>query len=382
MAGLILNKPSAAAYVSNPRVKILVDGIPLPGIEKISVTQTNNFTADNFSAAQMLYADQIYGLSWWDQRTDIMCDIQIAPIDGGAFTSIFTGIHEREDIDIDAGTVSMQGRDLSSRFIDSKTQTAFPNMTSSQIVQQLAANHQMTANVDATTTPASRYFADDHMLNTNGEFSRTQTEWDLIVSLAKYEGYNVWVSGTTLNFKTSIDDDPNPDIWIVNAPPITFQNGAALIGSSNAIDLKLTRNRTLARDIRVEVRSWHAGNGKGFLKVSTASGTHASGSKQAPEKPQVYQFTKPNLTEDQAQKLADNLRASITKQERVIEWSEPGDITLTPRTAVRLTGTNSSYDGRYFIESISHSLSVGEGWMMHVRAKNHSTRTQAQQQNG
>jgi hypothetical protein len=140
----------------------------------------------------------------------------------------------------------------------------------------------------------------------------------------------------------------------------------------------LQRSLTLARDIEVQVRSWHSGKGTGFTKTAKAIGTKraqaASGKSGFGNHVQRYVYVIPNLTEDQALKRAQSILANLSKFERVIGWAEPGELTLTPRNMVRLQGTGTDFDQAYFIDSIERRIAFGEGFTMHVRANNRDSR--------
>jgi hypothetical protein len=87
---------------------------------------------------------------------------------------------------------------------------------------------------------------------------------------------------------------------------------------------------------------------------------------------------RPNLTEEQAQRLANQTAAEITRHERLVSVDMPGELTLTPRNMARLQGTGTSWDQTYFMDHIERSISFDEGFRQSLRLKNSSPRTQAQ----
>jgi hypothetical protein len=87
---------------------------------------------------------------------------------------------------------------------------------------------------------------------------------------------------------------------------------------------------------------------------------------------------KPNLSEDQAQQIANQLAIDLTKHERVCEITMPSDLTLTPRRLVRLEGTGTSWDLTYFVDEIHRSLSFHDGFRQTLRLKNSSPRSMVQ----
>ena len=364
-----LNDPGIRTGFRKPSLLVLLDGQPLTGAIEAEVTNNNHYQADRFTASFWMKP----GDQWWEADT-LLLDIQGSTDDGAAFTSMIVGEVSSVTLDLLRRVVRVDGRDLTSRLIEAKTQETFRNQTSSQVATTLAGRHGLTADVVATQTPVGRYYVQDHDHLKHGEFTRTTTEWDLLTYLAGLEGYDVWVEGTTLHFKPAAKPDDKP--WLVQ-----WSVDETGVPVSNAIDLSLIRNLTLARDIIVEVKSWSSAKGSGFTKIAKASkqrgakGTAKGGAKD--DEPQKIVITRPNLTEDQAQKLANNTLAEETRHERVVRWNEPADPLLTARSVMQLTGTGTSWDQTYFIATVQRRIGVKIGFVMQVEAKNHSPESQS-----
>lgn len=367
-----LNDPGAVAYSRAPLLRVLTNGKAIPGALEASVTGNSHYQADRFSAVFAINADPAYSMAWWlAQSPPMVVDVQIGL--NGAWQSIHVGEVDSLRLSPDGAKVEIEGRDLTGRLIEAKTQESFQNLTSSEIAVTLAGRHGLTADVHKTTTLASRYWAADFTRETAGQFSRVTTEWDLLCSLARNEGYDVWVDGTTLHFQPAVSPSSIP--YVVRYAPRVGASPPA----SNAIDLRMEKAFTLARDVEVTVKSWHSKQGRSFSKVAKASGV--KNATASPAKGSVstqrYVFIRPNLTEAQAQKLANSLLADISKHERVIQWREPGNLILTPRNLVRLDGTGTDFDQTYYVDTITRTISQGGGFAMSVRAKNHNTTSQA-----
>ena len=365
-----LNDPTVRTGARKPSLLILLNGQPLSGVIEAEITNNNHYQADRFSASFYLKPTD----AWYEADT-VLLDIQASPDDGKPFASLIVGEVSEVSIDLIRHQVRVEGRDLTSRFIEAKTQETFKNQTASQVATTLAGRHGLTADVVPTTALVGRYYVQDHDHLKNGEFTRTTTEWDLLTYLAGLEGYDVWVEGTVLKFKPSTKPDATP--WLVQ-----WAVDEAGMPTSNAIDLGLNRNLTLARDIIVEVKSWNSRKGSGFTKVAKAGKSQSKGSKGARNgsssgEPQKISITRPNLTEDQAQKLANSILAEESRHERVIRWREPADALMTARTMCLLQGTGTSWDQVYFVASVRRQISVGSGFVMSVEAKNHTPESQA-----
>jgi phage protein D len=257
--------------------------------------------------------------------------------------------------------------------IDSKTHETFLNKTSSQIVTDLAGRHGLTPVVTQTQGLVSRFYQQDHDRITLGQFSKTTTEWDLITYLGQNEGYDAYVKGQELHFEPS-NDASTATPTVVNYAPAT-QGGQSASPVCDVIDLRLERSLTLAKDIKVTIQSWHSGKAKAI--VATAQGSGSSKGGGAKDAAQTVFRVIPNLTKDEADKRAKALLEELTRHERVISYSQPGEAALTARSMVRLQGTGSSWDQTYYVDTISRSMRFDGGFVQHVRCKNHSTDSNA-----
>ena len=319
------------------------------------MTNASHFTADSF---RVTLASQVNPPSYWATGAYDQISISVGFENQAAFPLI-TGQVDDIDYDLTARTIVLSGRDLSAPLIDTKTAEKFQNQTSSQIAQTLALRHGLDSTVQATTTQAGTYYSIDHTVLT-----QEQTEWDLLVFLAEQEGFDVWVSGNTLYFQPSPVPTSTPYLIEWSEP------GDGTV-QSNATFLKLGRSETLAKDIEVRVLSFNQKGQESVYGVAKAFGAKSVRKGKA----QLYTFRRPNLTKDQAQKLAESLLADLTRHEMKLDASLPGDNILSTRTLVQLVGTGTAWDQLYYPDSVTRRLSFTEGYRMEVRAKNHSTQS-------
>ena len=345
-----------------PGVGLRVAGKTLPGVVGAEVVSNNHYQADTWRAEVALNAPGGHDLDWWgdDARVGELYAVRMG-LDGDRRTMI-VGEADKLDVDVAAGTVALTGRDLTSRFIDHKMQEAFQNKTASEVATILAQRRGLTPKVTATTTPVSRYYAADHDAVAHDQFSHSGTEWDFLTRLAGFEGFDVWVQGTELHFEKAVDAATVADPFGVHWDGATRRGGITR--------LKLDRSLTLAKGVQVEVRSWNSAKGRSFVKRSGGGGG-GGGGRGREGKAQVYKVTRPNLTEDQAQKLADSLRADISKHERTVNFDVPGELDLTARSVLALSGCG-GWNQRYYVNTVTRRVSFTEGFKMTVTAKNHS----------
>lgn len=354
-------------------------GVIMQSLATANLVSNNWYQSDRFNATFALYADPAFGLAFWAAQTSpLMVDFQ-ASLQGDSWVSLMVGEVDRIEIEPETGVVQVNGRDLSARFIETKTQEALVNQTSSQIVATLAARHDMTADATPTTTLAGTYWQQDHVQISAGQFSHVVTEWDLLTDLAQREGFDLYVTGKVLHFHPATPPDAPP--YVVTWVPPTQVPGASYGRASNVCGLRMERALTLAKDVHVLVKSWNSATGRAFTKTARAIGAKSSAalkaSNQAGTASQRYVFTIPNLTEAEAQRVANAKLANISQHERLISFSLPGDVTLTPRKMLRLDGTKCDFDQVYYIDNITRTWSFQQGFKMDVHAKNVDARSQA-----
>ena len=330
-----------------PRLVVLADGVVLPATDAF-VVSNNHFAADRFrvSAVASLAPP---GLIDGD---GVMLDVQVW-LDG-AVTSLVQGAVDSLDYDPTSGRLHLSGRDLSASLLESRTQETFSNRTASEIVTILAGRHGLSADVTATTTPVGRYWQLEHDRLVLDQFARATTEWDLLVTLAQFEGFDLWVSGNALRFHPQQADE---------TVPTALRAAATAAGPANVMCLELHRSLTLARDIVVTVKSWNNRQANAFVQTaSKGRGFRALN----------YVYVVPNLSPDDARRLAQRKLAELSQHERVMVAEMPGDLFSAPRQAVRVEGTMTSFDQVYWIDRVERHLSVAHGFTQTLHARNSS----------
>jgi phage protein D len=341
-----------------PRLKVIANGQIVFGAIEAEVISNNYYAADRFRASIALGIDPWAGASFWASAPDILLDVQFS-LDGGAsFVSLVQGVVDSVSIDPTLGLVRLDGRDLTSALIEARTQETFANRTSSEIASLLAQRHNLTPMVIATTTPVGRYYQNEHDRVTLNQFSRTTTEWDLLVFLARQEGFDVFVQGQALYFQ----------------PTAQATDFAVSLRPEDVIDIKLERSLTLAGDIEVVIKSWNSRQNSAFAQQARASGR--GGAQRSGATPQCYVFVQPNLTPDEALKFAQQRLTELTRHERTIRISMPGDLSLSPRSMIALEGTGTEFDQPYYVDVIERRLRQNGGLTQFVMAKNSSPRTE------
>jgi len=355
-------------------LSLLLDGTEVRGVLEAEVGTSDHQVAGWFRVTLALGADAAVSPARLSQMTDTVAEIRVGLTDAGLpavtalWQSLLTGTVDTVVIDMASGTAHLTGRDFSALFIDSLTAETFANHTASEIAQTLAMRHGLNPEVTATRTPVGRYYQDGHDLSSLHQSSAVVTEWDLLHALAEAEGFDLFVQNRSLFFAPPLAE----------AAPALWQWMPAGRAATTMTALRLERSLALARDIVVTVQSWNSRDARMVTQTVRAS---AQGTLRHPTttptggNAATYVLIRPNLSAAEALSLATRTLADLSRHERVVTATMPGDIALAPRSLVTLAGTGSDFDQTYVVDEIVRRISMQDGFMQTVRCVNTPLRT-------
>ncbi|UZO91774.1 Hypothetical protein RMP42_05985 [Roseomonas mucosa] len=355
------------ADVQRPRGGLVVNGTRMDDLLlEFGVQNNNYFSADTFQATLRLDdSDTQYGPAFWASQDT--ADVQILVGDGDATQQLISGRADDVELDYPRREIRLSGRDYTADLLEAVTTEKWPNRTASEIVKDIAGRHNLTPVVTATSTRSGTYYTRDHVRLTD-----ESTEWNLVTYLAEQEGFVVYLSGKELHFE-SPPLDADATRWVLKYEPPTLARPYA---RANGGGLILRRNLTVARNVIVKVVSWNSKQKKSFEVTRRADkARRARGVSDLPSQTFVYRL--PGLTEEQAIQEADRRLKAISQHERSVDWSGPGDVSLTPRQLLVVQGTGTEFDQPYFIDAVDRRLSDFEGFTMRIRARNRTPESRA-----
>lgn len=375
-----LNALPAKSAGRQPRGIVKVNGRALPGWIEWEFDNNTNYQADTFRvtyAGQALPKDR--NVAWLTDQGDITVEILAGfPQDPNAPTdselkSFIIGRVDDMIYDPVQNTIELAGRDFTSQFIEAKTTEVFVNQTVTQIVETLAGRHSMSAAVDANIVAPATFQGSFFEIDTR-RLTSEHSEWDLLTLLAQETQCSVYVSGTILYFVKQ-QDPLSGNTYVIQWTPQSDASGSP---QANLIDLRFSRNLTITKDVKVILTSWDRANAQPYKITATAAHTKNAVTRNTSlpyGQPQIYSYTIPGLTRQQAVVKAQALLAEISKHEMRLEAHLPGDNILTAQTLVTVQGTGTPFDQVYFPDSVTRSMSMDEGYRMKLAAKNHSPET-------
>jgi phage protein D len=272
----------------------------------------------------------------------LLTEVQIG-LDG-QWLSLITGNADTVSIDPIRGEIHTNGRDLAALFVDTQIDESFENQTSSDIATLLANRQGLMAAVTPTQTLTGRYYQSGRTRTALTQHARATTQWDLLCWLAQLEGFDVWMTGRTLNFAPA-----PPAVPVVTITP------------QDCTSLRMHHALDIAAGATVVVKSWDA--------VSQAAVMQSSSTNPGSSLSTTRTVVRPNLSSTDAQLLADQLLSQISGHERSIDIEMPGDLVMFPRMVVQLAGTSTDFDGVYSICSVDRRISFHHGFTQTIEAR-------------
>lgn len=302
--------------------------------------------------------------AWWGQQTEILVDVFAGTprdpqnVSANDLTPLMTARCDVIDLQPEFHHVCLKGRDLASLLIDNKTTDKWPNLTSSEIAQKIAAKWGFKSNITPTKTVVGRFYATDHV-----KLQKADTYWNVLTYLAQHEGFQCFVIGRTLYFG-------NYQAKASAEPYLIAYDESGNIPNANASALKFSRDLTLANDISVTVRSYHGDKGAAFKATATASKTAKRIQRDASlaQGTQHYDYVIPGLTQPQCALRAQRILEDLSKHELKMHARLPFDAVLYPWVPIQVTGTGTPWDATYTPQRITRRFSK-DRVSMHVEAR-------------
>ncbi|EXF95808.1 type IV secretion protein Rhs [Pseudomonas fluorescens HK44] len=359
-----LNTDATAQDVRQIVGRLLLNGVEVP-FYSCDVDSNAFYSADTFSVVFVLSDMQppYNTVKWWGDQTAIEVSISIGVIGQGItdWRTLIVGGVDRLKIRLAKREVSVEGRDYTSRFIDTKTNEKFSGQTTSEVATLLAKRRGLTPVVTATKTKVGDITKWDHAHVTD-----ERTEWDLLAYLAGLDGFQVYVTGDELHYEPALDPATTDQYLIRWVEPGLL----AYPQSNTSDDLEFERDLTIAKGVTVQVISYK--DGKTYTATFPNNSAKGIAPGQSTSKRQVYEIKRNGLDLNQAQQLAQKIHKQITDHEMRLSCSMPGDNSLMPNTIVRQEGTGSGFDQLYYVDAVRRSLSFESGYTMSLTAKNHN----------
>jgi hypothetical protein len=334
-------------------VEISVNGNPVQGLLRASITSTNCFSADSYSLTFAMNAGGPEDIAFWSVIPAALVEVRAVASNmyGPRYQNLISGMVDSIHIDPVRGTVGVEGRDLSAIMIDSYRQQDFVNQTASEIVATIASYHGLQPIVVPTSGNIGRYYADGYTKVSLGQFSRFRSDWDLVVQLARQSNYDIFVEDRSLYFQ--------PSNILFNFPlPVSMQDMHSI---------RIQRNLGITNAAAARVQSWNSQNMTAYHS-DNAGDAAPSGDQVASAATLPFLFSASNYTAQQVTDAAKRYESELKRLGTVLSLDMPWDLAFLPRSTCLLTDTNSAFDTLYRIDSIERLYSSTSGSRQLIRA--------------
>ncbi len=243
----------------------------------------------------------------------------------------------------DGESVEIKGRSLAAAPYDFKETVKYQNLTATDAHAQIAVKHGLNPVAPIRTSAMiGEYINDDHATVT-----RETSHWDFVLYLAENEGFVSRVRGKEWYF------GPVEMLPGFSEAPLSFSWGHNILSP-----LEFERAPNAARNLIVEVISWQPGKkkGKGTRIVEKASFTTSSSG----HKYTIREY-RPNITRDQAQRLAQNFLLQMSKEQITGSFSCDFFTELDNDRRIALHGVGAGLSQIYFISRLELSGDKEQG---------------------
>lgn len=354
-----LNKLPVIPEVRQPRSIVKVGGERVPACVSWSVQNNSYEQADTFQltlAASALPPDR--DANWFSSQPELLVEIFAGfpsnPLkyDESNLLSLIYGHVDSVDFDPASAQLTLSGRDLTALFIDAMVTMQFQNQTASEVAAALAAGYGLQIAGNDTERPVGKLYAHDKVGMTS-----QRSEWDLLTALARAESFVCYVTGRTLYFGPRAPEPPEPY-------ELRWTSDARGMPTANVTSLQLSRDLTIAKGITVEARSWNLKQGKTLTARYSSESDGGQGRK--PTRTAVGN----GLDQAGVKRLAKQVHDETVQHAMKLRARLPADHLLWQTDILRLTGTGTRFDQDYLIDSITRSMSLSEGYVMDISAKN------------
>ncbi len=261
-------------------------------------------------------------------------------------TPVFAGEIVGIDHDMAAHMVAtfvVRCYDRSHRLHRGRERKSFQNVKDSDIVQQLAGNCGLQADVDATTEVHPYVFQNN------------QTNWEFISMLAKRNGYRMYTSiDRTIHFKQVSDDGEGEIALEYGADLTSFRPRMSSSGQVNKVTVK-GWDPTQKQGIIGQATSPQGVPDIGYGMNGGAASNRAFGNAEMVIVDQVPWSQ--NGAELFAQSTLDEIAAGFVEADGLCAWKQG----LKPNCKVRIGNIGGHFNGSYLVTSTTHHYSSAEG---------------------
>jgi len=309
---------------------VSINGNYMGNVLSADIASTSSFSADTFSVTLAIGSGPLDSTAFWSSVSEAYVEI----FSSDMTICFITGMADMVLIDPLQGIIKVEGRDLSSRLIETSPEQDFVNQTAAEIVTSVASKHGLLPTIVPTTGMTGRFYGDNFTRLSIGKFTNVRSEWDLVVELARECQYDVYVNGQTLYFE-----------------PTAVLTGTPLILTLDILSsLRIERALWISASPVVQMSTWSS---QDLAVYSQTEGATASTS--------AYFFSGSNLTSSQVSQYSARYLNEITRMSQIVSAEMPWTDSINTRTPVYLYGAGGTLDGAYRVDHIDRQFRTSTG---------------------
>jgi hypothetical protein len=272
---------------------------------------------------------------------------------GNSSSVLFDGLADDIAVDPINRTARIIGRDYSSVLISSTYQQSYYNQTASEIAHSIAARHGFIPNISPTVAMVGSYQSDDHSQILLNVHSHITNEWDLLKYLARTEGFQLFVDGTTLVF----------------APADALPRNAWSINADDVMGLTFHQVCPISDQTTLTAKSWNSWLGQVFTYTDDRSvGQSASGLSVLQVDPGTEIATvRPNLMPQDVEQLVNQRFDALNEQALTVQIVMPGEMAFLPGDVLTITSGFASFNADYTVKSLRRRFSSAGGFVQFIQ---------------
>ena len=345
------------ARARQPRAYLVANGVTLPILEATATLNTYA-TSNTISATMPLWnMPEGMGNDFWLYSYPI----DIAFVAGemiGSLSTILKGSVIKATPELNTGILKIEARDPVQDMIEAITNEKFQNQTVLQIVETIAKRHGLTVKSDGDSADAGKKYHIDF-----AKLTDQKSEAALLQYLADQQGKIWYVSGSNLIF-IDADSDAGKLYQFNFQRPSSF--GAA---AADFISCRLELNARLKRTVIVQVKSINS------ALETIVTGTAKKNGHDHTSSPLIYNYRKPNLTQAQADAMAQKKLLEVTRHHLSMTMMIPGNPLIEAGGRVQILGADVD-DTVFALDSVTHSISTNGGYTTTLHGKSPNARNE------
>jgi len=187
-------------------------------------------------------------------------------------------------------------------------------------------------------------YAGSHVNTLDAYYSRSLSDWDMIVRLAVQHGYDAYVRGRDFFFKPARDG----------------RETSIRIGISDCSQIRAVRDVVRERQAPQRVVSWNL-----QLQQEVVGGALAGTTNAATSSTSVFE---PNISTDRLSSVLTQMAQIDDRGALRLQLTMPGETTMSARSTLLIEGVSAQVDGMYRTQCVDRTFNVSTGYVQQVRA--------------